>query len=260
MKKINIRILVSILALFLPLISDGAELYKPFIQRQYSPKEFKISQGEFRNGNIIIRIVEAKKKPEGQQTPPHICRAWLEVNKSNQTLFRKYYGDIDPVGYSYGLFVPENQPPRPFFAIVKQGDYDGRLFLVHKDGKVWDLMGGSYFISKNKRYLFSLYASDISGLAVFDLKERRVVFSSDKMPEYPYQWYTIKGAYFFTAYEWLGTSGTPSEKKGVGYFYDFKSHRIIDKAISRAELAASKPVAFDFEPKECEDCKITNHK
>lgn len=260
MKKINIRILVSILALFLPLISDGAELYKPFIQRQYSPKEFNISQGEFRNGNILIRIVEAKKKPEGQQKPPYTCRAWLEVNKSKQTLFRKYYGDIEPLGYSYGLFVPEIQPSLPFFAIAKLGDYDGRLFLVHKDGKVWDLMGGSYFISKNKRYLFSLYASDTSGLAVFDLKERRVVFSSDELPEYQYQWYTINGAYFFTASQWLGASGTPSEKKGVGYFYDFKSHRIIEKRISRAELADCKPVAFDFDPQKCTDCKITNHK
>lgn len=260
MKKVNIIIFVSILGLFSPRISDGAELYKPFIPSTYCPKEFNISQGEFRNGNILIRIVQAKKTPEGRQSPPHFCRAWLEVNKSKKTLFRKYYGDIEPVGYSYGLFVPEIQPPRPFFAIVKQGDYDGRLFLVHTDGKVWDLMGGSYFISKNKRYLFSSYASDISGLAVFDLKERRVVFSSDKLPEYPYQWYTIKGAYFFTASEWLGTSGAPSEKKGIGYFYDLKSHKIIEKGISRAELADSKSVAFDFDPQKCPDCNITNHK
>jgi hypothetical protein len=252
MKKANIGILVSILGLLLPLTSDGAEQYKPFIASQYSPKEFKISQGEFPNGNALIRIIEAKTISEKYVKSPHACRAWLEVTKAKQTLFRKYYDDIDAVGFSYGLFVPKVQPPPPFFAVVKNGDYDGRLFLVDKDGKVFDLIGGFYFISENKRYLFSSYASDISGLAVFDLQRGHVVFSSDKLPEDQYQWYIKKGAYFFTASEWYG--------HGIGYFYDFKSHKIIEKEMTSAELAASKPVAFDFDPKECEDCKVTHNK
>jgi hypothetical protein len=252
MKKANIGILVSTLSLLLPLMSDGAELYKPFIAGQYSSKEFKIFQGEFRNGNVLIRIIEAKTISEDYDKSPYACRAWLEVTKAKQTLFRKYYDDIDAVGFSYGLFVPKVQPPPPFFAVVKNGDYDGRLFLVHKDGKVFDLIGGFYFISENKRYLFSHYASDISGLAVFDLQGGHVVFSSDKLPEYQHQWYIKKGSYFFTASEWYG--------HGVAYLYDFKSHKIIEKEISSAELAASKPVAYDFDPRECEDCKVTHNK
>jgi hypothetical protein len=183
---------------------------------------------------------------------PHTCRAWLEVTKAKQALFRKYYDDIDAVGFSYGLFVPKVQPPPPFFAVVKIGEYDGRLFLVHKDGKVFDLIGGFYFISENKRYLFSRYASDISGLAVFDLQRGDIVFSSDNLPEYQHRWYIEKGTYFFTASEWYG--------HGVAYIYDFKSHKIIEKEINSAELAASKPVAFDFDPTKCEDCKVTHNK
>jgi hypothetical protein len=258
LNKTDICILVGIFGGFLPLISIGAEPYKPFIASQYSSKEFKISQGEFRNGNVLIRIIEAKKV-SGRDKPPYACRAWLDVMAAKQTMFKRYFDDIDAVGSSYGLFVPEVQPPPPFFAIVKHGDYDGRLFLVDRNGKVFDLIGGYYFITEDKRYLLSQYHSDTSGLAVFDLQERRVVFSSDKLPEYQHQWYIEKASYFFTASEWSG-SGMPREKQGVAYFYDFKSHKIIEKEISSAELAASKPVAFDFDPRGCEDCKVTHNK
>lgn len=259
-KKTNIGIFVSILGLLLPLMSDGAEPYKPFIAKQYSPDDFKISQAEFRNGDAVIRIIQAKKISKKYDKPPYTCRAWLDVMRGKQTMFRRYFDDIDAVGFSYGLFVPEVQPPPPFFAVVKNGDYDGRLFLVHKDGKVFELVGGFYFISENKRYLFSHYASDTSGLAVFDLQEGRVVFSSDKLPVYQHQWYIRKSSYFFTASEWLGSSGMPREKEGVAYFYDFESHEIIEKKITSTELAASKSVAYDFDPRECEDCKVTHNK
>jgi hypothetical protein len=253
--KTDICILIGIFGVLLPLICGGTEPYKTFIASQYSSKEFKISQAEFRNGNVLIRIIEVKKVSriyDKPHKPPHTCRAWLEVTRAKQTIFKRYFDDIDAVGGSYGLFVPDVQPPAPFFAIVKAGDYNGRLFLVDRDGKVFDLIGGPYFISQNKRYLFSQYDSDISGLAVFDLQRGHVVFSSDKLPEYQHQWYIEKRSYFFTASEWYG--------HGVAYFYDFKSHKIIEKETSSAELVASKPVKFDFDPTECEDCKVTHNK
>jgi hypothetical protein len=51
----------------------------------------------------------------------------------------------------------------------------------------------------------------------------------------------------------------PREKEGVAYFYDFNSHKIVKKEISSTELASSKPVAYDFDPRECEDCKVTHN-
>ncbi|MGZ6240558.1 MAG: hypothetical protein ACXWMF_12065 [Syntrophales bacterium] len=259
MMKTNIGILASILGLLVPLVSLGSEPYKPFVATQYSSDEFNVSQAEFRNGDAVIRIIEAKRVSKEYELP-HTCRAWLEVMRAKQITFRRYFDDIEAVGGSYGLFVPEAQPPGLYFAVVKNGDYDGRLFLVHTKGKVSDLVGGSYFISKNKRYLFSHYDSDTSGLAVFDLLEGRVVFSSDKLPAYQHQWYIQKGSYFFTASEWLGTSGLPHEKKDIAYFYDSISHKIVEKRIINRDLAASKPVAYDFYPKECEDCKVTHNK
>jgi len=259
MKKANIGVLVSILGLLLPLISYGAESYKPFIPKQYNPNDVKISQAEFRNGDTLIKIIQVKTISQKYDLPPFLCRAWLDVTRSQKIVFRRYFDNIEALGSSFGLFVPAVQPLSPFFAVVKNGDYDGRLFLVREDGKVSDLLGGLYFISENKRYLFSHYFSDISGLAVFDLQAGRVVFSSDKLSAHQHQWYIRKGSYFFTASEWSAGSGL-HEKKDVAYFYDFKSHKIIEKRISGTELAASKPVAYDFDPRECEDCEVTHNK
>ena len=48
--------------------------------------------------------------------------------------------DIEPVGFSYGLFVPKRQPVPSYFVALKEGDYDGRLLLP----------GGFYFVTRGK--------------------------------------------------------------------------------------------------------------
>jgi hypothetical protein len=120
-------------------------------------------------------------------------------------------------------------------------------------------MGGFYFITENKRYIFSDYASDTSGLVVFDLQAGRVVFSSDSLPAYQHLWYIKDYEYFFTASEWPNNSGIAQEKEGIAYFYDFISHKITERNISTSELAASRPVAYDFDPREYEDCQVTHN-
>jgi len=228
--------------------------FRPFVLKEYDPKEFTVSQNEFHNGGASIRITQAKQIAINVHKPPTICRAWIEVVKENKTTFQKYLADMDPAGFSYGVFIPAAQPPAPFFAVVKIGDYDGRLYLVNKEGKVEDLMGGFYFITNDKRYLFSQYATDGTGLVVYDLAEGRTVYSSDKIP-HMHQWYFKDGACFFTESEWIRSNiGRPTEKPGIAHFYDFKTHQIISKKITVAERAAAKTLAFDFDPRDYEDC------
>ena len=253
----NITAIGILLLILIPEASKGADPYQPFIKDQYPSKDFAVSQKEFHNGEVLIKIIEAKKISRTHNEPPHFCRTWLSVIKS-KNIYKKYYDDIEPVGFSYGLFIPKVQPPLPYFAVVKNGDYDGRLFLIRKDGKVFDLMGGFYFITKNKRYVFSEYASDSSGLAVFDLRAGRVVFSTEKIPAEMYQWYEKNGTYFFTASEWNDEDNSYYDH--FAYFYDFKKNKIIEKVITKAEITASLPVKFDFDPREYEDCTTTQNK
>jgi hypothetical protein len=255
MNKVNIFSLITILGLQLlaPSTGHSEQTYSAFTPDQYNSNEFKISQRDIKHGDIILRIIQAKKLINFTE-PPHHCRAWLDIIKSKKNVLHRYYDDIGPVGFSFGLFVPKVQPPSPYFAVIKIADYDGRLFLVRNDGKVHDLMGGFYFITKDKRYLFSQYASDIEGLVVFDLKKDRIVFSSDKI-SYIHQWYINGENYLFTESEWIKTNlGKPTEKGGVAYFYDFNSHQIIPKNMTAAEMAATKALSYDFDPRESDDC------
>ncbi len=227
---------------------------QPFIQEDYDSKDYQVSKSEFRNGNALIRIIQAKKISRNYSKPPNICRAWIEVTRAKQTAFNKYFDDIDAVAFSYGLFIPDVQPPAPYFAVVKNGDYDGHLYLVNENGKVDDLMGGFYFMTDDRQYIFSQYVSDEPGLVVFDLKAGRTVYSSNKIP-YIHQWYVKDGVYFFTESEWIRSNpGTATEKAGVAHFYDFKKQQIISKKITAAEIAAAKKLAYDFDPRKYRDC------
>ena len=247
---------VGILLFSGPFICHGAEPYKPFNKKQYSSNDFAISQADFSHGNVFIRIIEAKRISEKHDEPPYTCRTWLSVRKASKTIYHNYVDDIDAVGFSYGLFIPKVQTPSPYFAVVKNGDYDGRLFLISKDGKVFNLMGGFYFITKNGRYIFSEYASDASGLAVFDLKKGRVVFSSMELPAEMSHWYENQGKYYFTT----EPDSYDDPAQVVAYFYDFKTNKIKQKNISRSEFAGGKPITYDFDPREYEDCKTMQNK
>ncbi len=255
MIRANILAMITLLFLSLPAPDSGEcqQSYKPFSLEQYDQKQYRISQQDIKQGELLLRIIQAKKLSRNTESPRN-CRAWFDVIKTKESIFQKYYDDINPVGFSFGIFVPNIQPPSPYSVIVKNGDYDGRLFLVRQDGKVYDLMGGFYFITKDKRYLFSEYASDAPGLVVFDLTSGLTVFSSDKIP-YIHQWYIKGDEYFFTESEWIPANlGKPTEKAGVAHFYDFKAHQIISKYMISADARVAKVLAHDFDPREYGDC------
>ena len=135
----------------LPVVAQGSADYRPFNPTEYNPHDTRTTVREDRHGNLTIRIRETKRGAAIAEGEPHYCRAWLEILRRGRAVVRGYYADIEPVGFSYGLFVPA-QPPAPHFrAVVKLGDYDGRLLLIRQDGKTFDLPGGWYFLSADGR-------------------------------------------------------------------------------------------------------------
>jgi hypothetical protein len=201
--KIFFLIIIMLSSLFprlLPVLANESDKYRPFNKKEYDKNEFDVSSVSLRHGDITLEVHDVKRREKPRKEPVHFCRAWVNVKKGDKSMYRKYYDDIEPVGFSYGIIVPQIQPPAPYFAAVKNGDYDGRLFLVnYKNGKVMDLMGGFYFITKDKRYLFSEYASDGNGLEIIDLNKCVVIYSTEKLPCEIMGWYEKKGIYIFTA-------------------------------------------------------------
>lgn len=221
---------------------------------QSNSNESVISECRYYHGDIIIKVRQSKnlKNEFKVSDNPLWCSASIEIIKNNDLLKKLSYENILPVGYYYGVFVPKVQPISKYFILVKHGDYNGRLLLINKQGKVTDLPGGLYFISKDNRYLFSKYTSDYSYFLIFDLQLDKVVYESNTIPNI-HQWYYQDDRYFFTSSEWAPHSSLPTEGYEFIYVYNFKTNQLLKKHIDFKLESASKQF-YDFDPNEYTDC------
>ena len=203
-------------------------------------------------GAVRIQIIQAKMRKPSAQSPGY-CRAWVNVIRGEITPPAFYdYNDLEPVGYSYGIFVPQKQPSPDYFVLVKEGDYNGRLLLVDGSGHITDIPGGTFFVA-DARFLVNEYASDSPGLAVFDLMAHKLLMRSTDVP-YVQNWYRDSKGYFFTESEWSGGSGEPHEKLGVAYRLSLAQGKIARINIAAAELKSATKIAYDFDPRQYPDC------
>lgn len=129
------------------------------------------SLGEFQ---IVITMVN----PKDPSTSPFACRSWLTILHHGKIINQKFC-DIEPVGGCSGFYAPSEQPCQGYFLLSKFGDYQGETWLIHGDGKITILKGGSFSISSDKRYLFSTYDSDVSGITIYDLQQHKLVLSRE---------------------------------------------------------------------------------
>jgi hypothetical protein len=224
---------------------------KPFVAKDYPAEKFRISKNEYALGEITVRVINVKNLGyvEHKDTP-HYCSAWVEVMKREQLVKRFYYEDIEPVGFSFGAFVPKLQPGSEFVAIVKEGDYDGRLLLVNREGETVDLPGGFYFVTADKKYIISEYASDDSepGLTVFDLTNQRIVLQPKDTPEIG-SWYRDESGYFFMEYE----------RPGHAQRLDLDNQRLVKIRVNANDLRNATKVRYDFDPRKKQDCVSAQH-
>jgi hypothetical protein len=176
-------------------IAQENNKYIPFKSLNYSPTNFNINADtiNFEQVKIIITMVKPLNNFSGS-----LCESWLTIMKNGKVMEKKYY-DIEPVGGCSGLFLPETQPLEDYFIISKFGDYDGQTLLIDKNGHLTELKGGSFSISVDKKFLFSIWNSDIDGLTIYDVKEQRVMFNEENELSNHYEAaYFQKGKYYLS--------------------------------------------------------------
>jgi len=212
----------------------------PFNPKKHPAGNFRVSTKEYPFGEVTVRVVNVKKIGDEASSVPHFCGAWVEVVKGSHLLKRFSYPDIEPVGFSFGAFVPRHQLDN-YFAVVKEGDYDGRLLLVDHGGKVVDLPGGFYFATRDKRFLVSEYSSDAPGFTVFDLVTRRTILEEDADV---YAWFRDRKGYFFSV------GDIPTDFKRL----DLMKRSVVDITVKDSDLKAATKVQFDFDPRQKQDC------
>jgi len=214
---------------------------KLFVAKEYPAGKFQVTNNDYALGDITVRVIDVKNL--GYVNPPLQCRAWVDVLKGEQLLKRFYYDDIEPVGFSFGAFVPQQQLAPDYFTVVKEGDYDGRLLLIDKDGGVVDLPGGFYFATDDKKFLVNEYASDVYELTVFDLANHRIALQSKDIPEIG-RWYRDDSGYFFME------SGRPGHTQRL----DLENRGLVKISVSVNDRRNATKVRYDFDPRKKKDC------
>jgi hypothetical protein len=137
-------------------------------------RNFRSCRSVVRHGAATMELVEARRIAGDARGRPQVCGAWVTLLPPGRKPVRRTW-NIDPAGAPFGVAVLEETIGN-FRALAKRGDYDGRLLLLGEDGSTWDLPGPEYFVAHD-RFLVTRHESDDGwdGVAVFDLRERRVI-------------------------------------------------------------------------------------
>lgn len=170
--------------------------FEAFNPSDYPTNKYQIKLDSASFFQFKIEIRQVKNKEVTNSKSDFFCRAWLSVTQGTKIIKQIYFPSIEPVGSCGGLFIPDKQPVKDYFIISKLGDYDGKIFILDKTGKVTEKRGGPFSISKDQHYLFSDFYSDQSGLTVFDLRKNLVLFSDTIEPTRLAEWYFQDKKYF----------------------------------------------------------------
>ena len=168
-----------------------------------------------------VQVIITMTHPKNSSFAKFLCRSWLTIKKNDKIINQKYY-DIEPIGGCSGLYPPIKQPCKDYFIISKFGDYKGQTLLIDTSGKLITLTGGSFSISPDNKYLLSTYDSDVSGITIYDLKKKKLVFSKENEDDKLYnEFYFQEGSYFISL-----ENDTSSKEISVGII-DFKNQKVI---------------------------------
>lgn len=194
MRILTFLLLTSLLSA-VKLCGQTSEPFEFFKLSDYPKDKYLIKLATVPFGKLKIEIRQIKLLDDKLNSSEFYCRGWLTITQGKKVVKQLYFKSIEPVGGCSGLFIPDKQPRKDIFILSKFGDYDGRIFLIDTLGRITEKMGGIFSISKNKRFLFSTYGSDLSGLTVYDLNKKLILFSGNLKPQLS-DWYFQDKKYF----------------------------------------------------------------
>jgi hypothetical protein len=252
-KRFSLTLLLLACLTANPADAQKKKPFVPFNAVNYPDSSFVVTTQTYSHGKCQIRLIQVKNISSIKPYSPFLCRAWLTIERKNKVLHTIYLDDIDAVGSYYGLFIPNRQPSAEFFAIVKFGDYDGRLYLVDLQGNLTEYPGGAYIVSRFEEFLLVEYYSDSQSIEVIDLKNgESLIHGPDTLPP-PGQWYFNgkgqEGYYFYTS------ENSPDSM----YICDIHSRQFVSQVLNKKLAAESDKISYDFFPPMNNDCGCVRH-
>lgn len=162
------------------LVAVSAQRYTPATQIPaivYPASAYATYVDSFNFGRVTIRLANIKARE--RQSVSFWCRGVVAVTYNSDTIFSRYYADIDAAGGCSGIYMQPIMRGGYMF-ISKFGDYNGRTLAMDTTGKVLDMRGGITYYNPLIDWIIAEHNSDIGGLSVFNTKTGKLVFDSEE--------------------------------------------------------------------------------
>jgi len=154
--------------------SSSADLLSVFTAKNYPDSTYHVFHHEYQFSRYHISLANLRLiNNEG-------CRSFVLITKGQDTIYHKCFPSISSNGGSDGVFSSDSNTFSDYFFISKFGDYDGRLIILDKAGKIHDIRGTSFYISKDHTFVFSNQDSDIGGLTIWNLSKNKLLYDSEE--------------------------------------------------------------------------------
>lgn len=143
----------------------------------YPAASYFTQADSFNFGKLTIRLANIKAREH--QTVAFWCRASIAVMHKTDTIFSRYFADVDAVGGCSGVYM-EPVIRGGYVFVSKFGDYNGRTIVIDSTGNTLDMHGGITYYNPLIDWIVAEHNSDIGGLSVYNTKTEKLVFDSEE--------------------------------------------------------------------------------
>jgi len=220
-------ILVALIFFSCTQVSNRKE---PIINEKPKTKEIEIvekvksieSQKTYQLEDIKVTLTQIKS-----DTSIFNCKSTLVTSKNNIKIDSISFTP-ESVGGLYGISIPNRIENHLIF--TKHGDYDGRTLLVNEKGIISNIIGGENYFDIESKLLFTIYSSDISGFAIFDLASDSLIFEFPEIEDRPISFHKEFGERYF-----MISSHDESEERAI-WEIEFDLERIMQMDLDSSNI------------------------
>jgi len=193
-------------------------------EKPQAEKDVLISQKKYSLNDILVTVTQAKNYNSQDR-----CKLKLVISRDN-ILIDSLTFSPEAVGGYYGISTPKRIENHLVF--TKHGDYDGRTIIVNDQGQVFNIIGGKNFFDSESKMLFTIYGSDLSGFAVFDLKNDSTIMKMPEIEDRPFSFHKAFGERYFIL---SSNDETPMNEMSI-WEIEFDMERIMKVDIDTNEI------------------------
>ena len=212
----------------------------------YPASKFNLQIDSFTLGAYLIEFIQVTNKSVDSEP---LCRSWFRLKQFGKVANQVYFDNIKPNITCAGIYIPEIQPRKDFFLASKFGDNDGKLIVINRLGEIKLLKGGQFYLTNDKRLIFSNHASEENGLTVFDLNTEKVLFEG-KVAKPLANWYYQDNRFFAT----VNNDVITNNKINLMYF-DITTNKPVIQQVTSGYVRKDKALKLFNSIAEANDCK-----